>query len=111
MENSLLGLSSTDVRRLAYDYATKLGLRNTFNRECQMVGKDWFISFLKRNPNLSVRKAEGMNMARLCVFNRQQVDRFFSVYKDLIDRVISAKSGNKSNTECSSIHPTYIFSA
>ena len=85
MEKSFFGLSSTDVRRLAYDYATKLGLRNTFNRECQMAGKDWFISFLKRHPNLSVHKAEGMNMARLCGFNRQQVDRFFSVYKDLID--------------------------
>ena len=76
-------IGKCSVHQLA-GYATKLGLRNTFNRECQMAGNGSLV-FLKRHPNLSVRKAEGMNMARLCGFNRQQVDRFFSVYKDLID--------------------------
>ena len=43
MEPRLMGLSSTDVRHLAFDFATKLGVEHNFNCE-------WYVNkiiFLK----------------------------------------------------------------
>ena len=45
MENALFGLTPTDVMRLAYDYATKLGIDHRFNTEAMMAGPDWFNVF------------------------------------------------------------------
>ena len=36
METRLMGLSSTDVTRLAFDFATKLGVEHNFNSESGM---------------------------------------------------------------------------
>ncbi|KAL3287968.1 hypothetical protein HHI36_002424 [Cryptolaemus montrouzieri] len=47
-----------DVRRLAFEFAEKLGLENSFNKETRMAGQHWLKSFLERHPELSSRQAE-----------------------------------------------------
>ena len=42
MEKALFGLTPTDVSRLAYDYATKLGIDHKFNTEAKVTGPDWY---------------------------------------------------------------------
>ena len=81
MEKALFGLTPTDVRRLAYDYATKLGIDHRFNTEAKMAGPDWLSGFLRRHSELSIRKPEATSISRAVGFNQGQVGIFFKVYK------------------------------
>ncbi len=77
MERALFGLSTIDVRRLAYDLAERLGLNHCFNSERKMAGKDWFYNFLRRQGTLSVRIPQATSISRMVGFNRPKVDLFF----------------------------------
>ncbi|XP_041356355.1 PHD finger protein ALFIN-LIKE 7-like [Gigantopelta aegis] len=41
MERSLYGLSTVDVRRLAFELAERLGIKHNFKSESKMAGRDW----------------------------------------------------------------------
>lgn len=85
MEKALFGLTTTDVRRLAYDFAEKMKIPHRFQHTSKMAGKDWFEGFRKRHPQLSIRKPEATNIARAVGFNREQTDSFFKVYREVLD--------------------------
>ena len=76
MERLLFGLTE-DVRKIAFEFAQKMGLKTRFPKDTQMAGKDWLYGFLKRHPDLSIRSPEATSMARAVGFNRPQVERFF----------------------------------
>jgi len=83
-EKLLHRLTMWDVRRLAFELAEKLGLNHPFNKERRLSGKDWLQGFLQRHPDLSLRKPQATNLARVIGFNRSQVQHFYNVYKDLL---------------------------
>lgn len=83
MERMLYGLTLVDIRRLAFEYAEKLGIHHRFSQESRMAGKEWLRGFVARNPGLSVRKPEATSIARAVGFNRAQVTKFFDLYKRL----------------------------
>ncbi|KAI8790867.1 hypothetical protein BgiBS90_008791 [Biomphalaria glabrata] len=83
MEQSLFGLSTLDVRKLAYGFATKLGIKHSFNTEARMAGRDWLYGFLTRHPRLSIRKPQSFSISRFVGFNRPQVSAFFTIYMNL----------------------------
>ena len=41
MERALFGLTTVDVRRLAFELATKMQISHNFNSESKMAGTDW----------------------------------------------------------------------
>ena len=51
MEQMFFGLTTRDVRRLAYQLAEKNGLNNTFNKEKKIAGKDWYYCFMGGTQN------------------------------------------------------------
>nr|CAH0107291.1 unnamed protein product [Daphnia galeata] len=60
------GLSPMEVRKLAFSFATFLECKMPKSWEStSAAGKDWFGSFIKRNPSLSIRKPEATSLARL----------------------------------------------
>ncbi|KAJ6623022.1 hypothetical protein Bhyg_17432 [Pseudolycoriella hygida] len=67
------GLTSKQVRSLAYDLSVKLN--NPLNEwiRSSMAGVDWLSSFFKRHPALSVRKPQATSSARATAFNRSNV--------------------------------------
>ena len=81
MDKCLYGLTTTDVRRLAYDLAVKLGCPHTFNEETKMAGRDWLQGFFKRHPDLAIRQPQGTNIDRAVGFNRPKVQQFFDLYR------------------------------
>lgn len=82
------GLTTRQVRALAFDFAIKLEIKllpKSWERP-QMAGMDWMRGFLQRNTNLSIRKPQATSMARATAFNRFNVNSFFGKLKDLYDK-------------------------
>ncbi|KAJ8938481.1 hypothetical protein NQ318_007117 [Aromia moschata] len=94
------------VRRLAYQFVQKLGLEKSFesnsnaNKEKSAAGYDWLRSFLERNPCLSVRKSEGLSLARAKGMSRDEVDAFFQLLKNtIIDNDLQNSPGSIFNMD------------
>ena len=79
------GLSSKEIRRLAYDFAKNMDIEVPFNDDTKMAGVDWLNAFMKRH-NLSARTAEATSVARMVGFNRAKVGMFFDIYKELMTK-------------------------
>lgn len=67
------------VRRLAYEFAVALNIKHKFNNEKKIAGYDWLSSFLRRHPELSIRKAEGLSMARGRGLTRKTTEKFYDL--------------------------------
>lgn len=85
MEASLFGLTTRDVRRLAYELAVNSKITHPFSNEKQMAGTDWLGGFLLRHKDLSIRSPTGTSISRVQGFNRPQVMAFFDVYKEVLE--------------------------
>lgn len=48
-------LTTKDLRKFAYKYAEINNIDHKFNNEDEMAGADWYIGFIKRNPEFSIR--------------------------------------------------------
>ncbi|CAG4968026.1 unnamed protein product [Parnassius apollo] len=73
MEERLFGLTTIELRRLAYQLSVKNGKAHNFNTDKKMAGVDWLKGFLKRHQNLSIRKPEATSAARAMGFNKVAV--------------------------------------
>ena len=51
------------VCQLAFQYASANGITG-FSDERQMVGRRWLSGFLKRHPDISLKKARNLSIAR-----------------------------------------------
>lgn len=79
------GLTSSSIRKLAFEFAQTNKIKNTFNKEKAMCGKDWFYAFMRRNPTLSCRKPEATSLSRVLAFNKDEVTIFY----DNLDKLYS----------------------
>lgn len=83
LESVLFGLTTKDVRKLAYDILNANDLQNPFNNG--MAGKKWYYAFMKRHPELSLRQPECVSIARCKGFNRKNVYEFFDILEKIVD--------------------------
>ncbi|XP_062558652.1 uncharacterized protein LOC134223503 [Armigeres subalbatus] len=79
------GLTSRDVRSLAFEKAEELGLDHPFNRTVKLAGKDWLKHFMLRNSSLALRKPEATSMARIKGFNRNSVQEFWNLLETVFN--------------------------
>lgn len=87
MASIFYGYSPKDVRRLAYECAVKFGVKiPEIWTKNKMAGKDWLTMFLKRNPELSIRKPEPTSLGRATSFNAQNVKVFFDKLAEVMDK-------------------------
>ena len=90
------GLSRKQCRQAAYDLAmkNKIPMPNSWSKY-EIAGEDWVKGFLKRNPDLALRKGEACSLARAVCFNKNTVNTFFNnlekVYKRVPNLVIENK--------------------
>lgn len=83
MEARLFGLTKTDLRRLAYQFAERNKLKHKFSHETGLAGVDWVSCFMKRHPELSLRRPELTSAARAMGFNRPVVASFYELLESL----------------------------
>lgn len=95
------GFSPTrrEVRTMAYKLVVQLGLKHNFNNDLGMAGDEWMQSFLRRNPELSIRKAEAVSLSR-AETSRSDVEKYFQLLRDtLISHDLTEKPGNLYNVD------------
>lgn len=86
MEERLFGLTTTDLRKMAYQLALRNGKKHNFSAEKQMAGLDWLKGFLRRHPDLSIRKPEATSAARAMGFNKVAVGNFYQLLGEIYDK-------------------------
>lgn len=90
----------SSVKKMAFSFAEKLGLNHRFSREAKSAGDEWFHGFLRRNKDLSIRKSEGLSLARAKGMNRTDVNNFFTLLlKILTENQLLDKPGNIFNVD------------
>lgn len=104
------------VRRMAYQLAEQLKIKHTFNRNVEMAGEDWLRSFLRRNSDLSVRKSEGVSLARARGMNKKDVADYFELLGNILEEHnLFDKPGNVFNMDESGLQlnnrPEHVIAA
>lgn len=100
LQNRGFSACRNSVRSMAFELAEKLKLPHTFNKETKRAGYDWLQSFIIRNSNLSIRKSEGVSVARARGMNRKCVAEYFKLLeKIIIENGLAEKPGNVFNMD------------
>ena len=85
MDNSFYGLSMMDIRLKVFEFCKKNLIPNPFNKDSKLAGEDFVRGFLKRHPDLSLRKPEAISLNR--VFGlKDNVKIYFSNLENLLDK-------------------------
>lgn len=85
LEVRFFGLTTLDIRRLAYEIANVKKIPNNFSKEKKMAGWDWLKGFRKRNPSISLRTPEATSIARARAFNKVQIGKYFDRLEAVTD--------------------------
>jgi len=79
-------MTRKDVQCIAYTFAKEHGLKG-FSQKKLSAGYYWFEGFLNRHPDVNVKKAENLSVARAMGMNRPQVYSWFDSYEGLLSRL------------------------
>ncbi|XP_031639161.1 uncharacterized protein LOC116351222 [Contarinia nasturtii] len=80
------GLSITELKKLAYEFARKLNIVYPANWDTDhMAGKSWYYGFMLRHKNLSLRSPEQTSLNRIKSFCQENVDQFFDNYSAILE--------------------------
>lgn len=85
MQSKGFPLTIDDMRTIiAFKFAEQLNIKHRFNMESEKAGYDWLQLFLKRHPDISVRKSEGVSIARSEAMNRTEVNDYFNMLEKIL---------------------------
>ncbi|XP_066593618.1 uncharacterized protein [Prorops nasuta] len=84
LEMTMYGITTNDLRRLAYQLAERNNFPHPFSHANMSAGKDWLYFFQRRHPEITLRKPESTSIARAQAFNKPVVTKFFGLLKELI---------------------------
>ena len=90
------GLSTKSTRQLAYEMAvinSKTFPQSWHN--LKMAGEDWLYGFMKRHPDLSIRKPEACSLSRSTSFNKYNIDNFFAKLREVYSRYECFANGSR----------------
>lgn len=77
MASIFIGMTPKMYRKVAFQIAAKMRLKNNFNKEKEIAGRKWFQLYLKRNSGLSIRKPEATSLNRIQGFCKEEIENFF----------------------------------
>ncbi|XP_031335324.1 tigger transposable element-derived protein 6-like [Photinus pyralis] len=80
------GITPAQIQQSAYTYAKLNNLANRFNKEKESAGRDWLEGFLRRNPQISLRKPEPTSVNRVTAFNKLEVGKFYENLNKVMER-------------------------
>ena len=77
MDNAFYGLTTRDICSLVFEFCSKNKIPHPFNLVKQSAGRDFIYNFLKRHPDPSLRKPQGVPINRILGCNKEDVHRYF----------------------------------
>lgn len=80
---------------LAFDYAEANHISHRFNKSTKLEGPDWLELFMKRHPNISLRKPEAISLSRVSSFNESNIKHFFENLNDCLNKYKLHDKANK----------------
>jgi hypothetical protein len=81
------GLTSEEVRKLAYQFAVKKNKSIPLNWQANnLAGIDWFQGFMNRHNEISLRVPESTSIVRAASFNEVKVSKFFDLLEEVKSR-------------------------
>ena len=101
------GISATQTRKLAYDYARTLSKDIPSSwADNERAGEDRLSGFLKRNATISLRSPEATSLSRATSFNRFNVAKFFDILMEVYarDQYGPERIWNVDETGCTTVH-------
>ncbi|KAJ8964834.1 hypothetical protein NQ317_013344 [Molorchus minor] len=84
-ESRFFGLTTKDVRKLAYQLAERNSLTCNFNRIKEEPDWEWLSYFRNRNPDISLRLLKSTSLARAMGFNKPQMTNYFNKLSDKVN--------------------------
>lgn len=100
MQSKGFPLTIDDKRKIAFSSAEQLHIKHRFNQNSEKAGYDWLQLFLKRNPDITLRKSEGVSYARSQSMNRTEVNIYFEMLeKTLCENDLLDEPGNVFNMD------------
>ena len=84
LDNLFFGLTRADFLQLVYDFAAKNNIENPFKNG--KAGEDWFAGFKRTHPDIVLRLPEPTSIARARGFNRPQVELFYLLLWEQIEK-------------------------
>lgn len=79
-------LTTVVLQNLAYQLAEKNAKVHNFNHDKMIAGVDWLKGFMKRHPDLSIRKPEATSAVQAMGFNKVAVNKFYSLLGEIYDK-------------------------
>ncbi|KAG8239746.1 hypothetical protein J437_LFUL017387 [Ladona fulva] len=86
LDSQLMPLSKPEFFKLAYKLAKKLKIKNRFNKETRMAGKDFYYDFMNRHLYLRLRTAESTSLQSAVGFSKDKVNIFFDKLTELMEK-------------------------
>ncbi|XP_072392413.1 uncharacterized protein [Diabrotica undecimpunctata] len=87
MDRKYYGLELADVRKLAYQLAIRNNLSHPFSEIDGNAGKKWLRNFLRRHPNLSIKKPQKISKNRIKGFTPENINRFFDILEPAMNKI------------------------
>ncbi len=90
------GLRPKEVRKVVYNIAVDKGIacpESWKKNEC--AGKDWYLGFMKRHPDLSLRIPQARSLHRAQCFNKPAVKLFFQNLEEALTKFPSLADGTR----------------
>lgn len=80
------GLSISELKALAFQFAKSIqcSFPESWNKNRE-ASRDWYYSFMKRNPQLSLRTPEQISQHRAKAFCKENVDAFFENFRSVLN--------------------------
>ena len=73
------------IKIYVFEYCSANRILNSFNSAKSSAGRKWLKGFLKRNPSISLRKAQSMNPGRAAKLNPHIVKDYFDELKAVME--------------------------
>ena len=70
-------MSISDIQQIVFQYVEKYNIVHPFNKYNGVAGRDFISGFLKRHPDLSIRKPQGLSLNRIYGLNHSSVNIYF----------------------------------
>ncbi|XP_011858146.1 PREDICTED: tigger transposable element-derived protein 6-like [Vollenhovia emeryi] len=113
------GLALPQLRKLAFQFAQKLKAARSIKKipaswfpkkpdEEPTASMDWVEGFMKRHPNLSLRRLVSTSLGRAAAFNASVVMNFYDLYENIrqLHKYTAANVWNMDESSLSTVHKT-----